>query len=153
MTIERGVAPCRIILYGESIGGAVATRLACELCASGAPPAGLFIRSTSSNLADAARLRYPYLPEKMLPSERYDAVEYIARVTCPLALLHGEQDQTIPFALGRKVFDAAPEESGAGVPKQFVALPHSDHNDVIEMDGALLERAVAEFVGRLFPPR
>jgi dienelactone hydrolase len=152
-TVGRHVAPRRIILYGESIGGAVATRLTSELCAAGTSPAGLFIRSTSSNLADAARLRYPFLPKKLLPAERYAAVDYIARVTCPVAMLHGEQDQTIPYALGRKVFDAAPEMSDNGVRKQFVDLPYSDHDDVVETDGALLQNAVDEFVTRLFPRR
>src|SRR5262245_24580292 len=149
-TVERRVAPRRIILYGESIGGAVATRLTSELCAAGTAPAGLFIRSTSSNLADAARLRYPFLPKRLLPAERYAAVEYIARVTCPLMMLHGAQDQTIPYELGRKVFDAAPEQSAGGFCKEFVDLPHSDHDDVVETDGALLERAMEEFVRRLF---
>jgi dipeptidyl aminopeptidase/acylaminoacyl peptidase len=152
-TLERRIAPGRIILYGESIGGAVATRLTSELCAAGTSPAGLFIRSTSSNLADAARLRYPFLPKKLLPAERYAAVEYVARVTCPLVMLHGEQDQTIPYELGRKVFDAAPNQSEGGIRKKFVDLPHSDHDGVVETDGALLERAVEEFVRRLFPPR
>src|SRR5262249_20259552 len=152
-TVERRVAPRRIILYGESIGGAVATRLTSELCAAGTCPAGLFIRSTSSNLADAARLRYPFLPKKFLPVERYAAVEHIARVTCPLVMLHGRQDQTIPYELGRKVFDAAPDQSEGGVRKTFVDLPDSDHNGVVETDRALLERAVEEFVRRLFPPR
>jgi hypothetical protein len=150
-TVDRRVAPGRIILYGESIGGAVATRLTSELCAGGTAPAGLFIRSTSSNLADAARLRYPFLPKKLLPVERYAAVEHIVHVTCPLVMLHGEQDQTIPYQLGRKVFDAAPDQSEGGVRKKFVDLPHSDHNDVVETDGALLEGAVKEFVRRLFP--
>jgi fermentation-respiration switch protein FrsA (DUF1100 family) len=150
-TVDRRIAPRRIILYGESIGGAVATRLTSELCAAGASPAGLFIRSTSSNLADAARLRYPFLPKKLLPVERYAAVEYISRVSCPLVMLHGQQDQTIPYELGRKVFDAAPGQSDGGIAKTFVDLPHSDHNDIVETDGALLERAVEEFVRRLFP--
>ncbi len=153
VTVDRRVAPRRIILYGESIGGAVATRLASELCTVSDSPAGLFIRSTTSNLADTARFRYPFLPEKMLPAERYDAVDSITRVTCPIVMLHGEQDQTIPHALGRKVFDAAPETSGGGIPKQFVDLPHSDHNGVVETDGELLKNAVDEFVRRLFPRR
>jgi uncharacterized protein len=150
-TSERRVAHRRILLYGESIGGAVATRLASEMSIANTPPAGLFIRSTSSNLADAARHRYPLLPARLLPTERYAAVEHIVRVTSPILMLHGAQDETIPQALGRKVFDAAPEKSADGTPKQFVDLPQSGHNDVVETDGELLQSALREFVERLFP--
>jgi uncharacterized protein len=150
-TSERRVTNRRILLYGESIGGAVATRLASEMSIANTPPAGLFIRSTSSDLADAARLRYPLLPARLLPTERYAAVEYILHVTSPILMLHGAQDETIPFALGCKVFDAAPARSADGTPKRFVNLPHSGHNDVVETDGELLESALREFVERLFP--
>jgi fermentation-respiration switch protein FrsA (DUF1100 family) len=152
-TSDRRVPHDRILLYGESIGGAVATRLASEISIANSPPAGLFIRSTSSNLADAARLRYPLLPERMLPTERYAAVEHIANVTSPILMLHGALDETIPYALGRKVFDAAPATSADGTPKRFVDLPHSGHNDVVETDGELLQSALREFVERLFPDR
>jgi hypothetical protein len=145
-TGERQVAPDRIILYGESLGGAVATRLAAEKCAAGSAPAGLVLRSTFSSLADVARHHYPVLPIKMLMVERYDSVQQIANVTCPILTLHGSPDTIVPYALGRKLFDAAPQSAADGTVKQFIDLPHSDHNDVLEADGEALQAAVIRIV-------
>jgi fermentation-respiration switch protein FrsA (DUF1100 family) len=147
-TGERHVAAGRIVLYGESLGGAVATRLAAELCSEGAPPAGLVLRSTFSTLPDVARYHYPLLPLKLLLAERYDSVARISEVTCPILMLHGQQDTVVPYLLGRKLFAAAPEESTAGIAKQFVDLPHADHNDVLETEGDLMQDAVSRFVAR-----
>jgi hypothetical protein len=148
-TGDRHVPANRIVLYGESLGGAVATRLAAEMCAAGTPPAGLILRSTFSSLADVARYHYPILPIKMLLAERYASVERIPQVTCPILILHGEHDTIVPYLLGRKLFAAAPEKSASGVPKQFVDLPHADHNDVIETEGERMQNAISEFVARV----
>jgi fermentation-respiration switch protein FrsA (DUF1100 family) len=146
---ERHVAARRIILYGESLGGAVATRLAADLCAEGAIPAGLVLRSTFSSLADVARYHYPMLPIKMLLVERYASTEQIPRVTCPILVLHGPQDTIVPYLLGRKLFAAAPVESASGIPKQIVDLPHADHNDVLETEGELMRDTLGKFVARI----
>jgi fermentation-respiration switch protein FrsA (DUF1100 family) len=148
-TGERHVAAGRIVLYGESLGGAVATRLAAEVCAAGTPPAGLILRSTFSTLGDVARYHYPMLPIKLLLTERYDSVARIAEVTCPILMLHGQQDSIVPYLLGRKLLAAAPEESAGGVPKQFVELPQADHNDVLETEGELMQDAVTRFVSQI----
>ena len=148
-TLERHVAPERIVLYGESLGGAVATRLAAELCSAGTPPAGLVLRSTFSTLADVAQHHYPVLPIKMLLQERYASVERIPHVTCPILALHGTHDTIVPYALGRKLFAAAPEKAANGALKQFVDLPHADHNDVLEADGEILQTAVSEFLSHV----
>jgi fermentation-respiration switch protein FrsA (DUF1100 family) len=58
-----------------------------------------------------------------LVADRLDSVARIKQYDGPLLQMHGEADQTVPFALGRKLFDAAQE------PKTFVALPGQDHND------------------------
>ena len=145
-TDERHVAPGRIILYGESLGGAVATRRAAEVCAAGTPPAGLILRSTFSTLADVARHHYSFLPIKLLMVEQYDSVEQIAKVTCPILMLHGTRDTIVPCALGRKVFEAAPSKAADGTAREFIDLPHSDHNDVLEADGEVLQEAVARFL-------
>jgi hypothetical protein len=148
-TDERHVAPGRIILYGESLGGAVATRLAAEMCMAGTPPAGLVLRSTFSSLMDVARHHYPFLPIKMLMVERYDSIGEIAKVTCPVLILHGTRDTIVPYALGRRLFEAAPQTAADGAPKAFVDLPHSDHNDVLEADGDILQEAVSRFVEKV----
>jgi fermentation-respiration switch protein FrsA (DUF1100 family) len=148
-TEERQVAPGRIILYGESLGGAVATRLAAEVCAAGSVPAGLILRSTFSTLADVARYHYPVLPVKLLMVERYASTEQISKVTCPILMLHGPQDTIVPYLLARKLFAAAPEKSTGGVPKQFIDLPHADHNDVVETEGELMRETIRKFVIRV----
>ncbi|MBI3865149.1 MAG: alpha/beta hydrolase [Planctomycetia bacterium] len=145
-TEQRHVARERIILYGESLGGAVATRLAAELCREGTPPGGLVLRSTFTALADVARHHYPLLPIKLLLEERYASIEQIPNVTCPILMLHGQRDSIVPFALGRKLFDAAPDKSANGARKHFAELLHADHNDVLETDQEILEKAVREFV-------
>jgi hypothetical protein len=148
-TEERQVAPTRIVLYGESLGGAVAARLAAEVSAAGTPPAGLVLRSTFSSLADVGRHHYPFVPIKMLMVERYDSVGQIAKVTCPILVLHGTRDTIVPYALGRKLFEAAPAASTDGTSKTFVPLSHSDHNDVLESDTELLQEAVMQFLDRV----
>ena len=145
-TKERGVAPQRILLYGESLGGAVATRLASDVCAAGTPPAGLILRSTFSTLGDVARYHYPIVPIKLLLTERYDSVGRISQVTCRILMLHGPQDTIVPYLLARKLFAAAPEESAGGIPKQFVDLPHADHNDVLETEAETMQSAICKFV-------
>jgi fermentation-respiration switch protein FrsA (DUF1100 family) len=147
-TFERRVAPARIFLYGESLGGAVAVQLAASLCGAGTSPAGIILRSTFSSLADVARHHYPIVPIGLLLSERYDSVEKIRKVTCPILMLHGQRDTIVPYELARKLFAAAPERSADGSPKQFVDLPHSDHNDVLDADSDLVASAVGGFINR-----
>src|SRR5262249_2519814 len=148
-TDERHVVPGRIILYGESLGGAVAARLAAEMCAAGRPPAALILRSTFSTLADVARHHYSFLPINMLMVERYASIEQIPKVTCPILMLHGRRDTIVPYALGRKLFEAAPPNAADGTAREFVDLPHADHNDMLETDGEIPGEAVADFITRL----
>jgi hypothetical protein len=149
---ERHVEPGSIVICGESLGGGVATRLAAELCACNTPPAGLVLRSTFSRLTDAAAIHFPWLPVRWLLVDRFSSVERIPQVTCPILILHGLRDTIVPYELGRKLFDAAPEKSAAGAAKRFVDLPNSDHNDVLEVDGALVKKALRELI-RSIPER
>ncbi|NLF69756.1 MAG: alpha/beta hydrolase [Candidatus Anammoximicrobium sp.] len=145
----RRIPPRRLILFGESLGGGVAVRLAAEQCAAGTPPGGLVLRATFSSLADAAAYHYPWLPVRWLLVDRYESARRMPQVSCPLLHLHGLRDSIIPVGLGRKLFAAAPPQSAHGIPKRFVELPAADHNDILAVAGAEVEAAVAQFLKHL----
>jgi pimeloyl-ACP methyl ester carboxylesterase len=126
----RGVAPGRIVAFGESLGAAVSVRLATER-----PCAGLVLVSPFTRLADVARVHYG--PLGVLAGTRFDTVARIGRVRGPLLVAHGDRDEIVPFALGVRLFEAAPE------PKRFLRLEGAAHNDVFDHP-ALLD-AIARF--------
>jgi uncharacterized protein len=138
----------RIVICGESLGGGVATRLAADLCESGSPPGGLFLQATFSSLVDAGAHHYPWLPVSWALRDRFDSLFRIAKVSCPIAMVHGRKDGIVPFEQGRKLFDAAPTESSSGVPKSFVELPDAGHNDIMDPDVGTIP-LYAEALGRM----
>ena len=130
LTQELGVPPQRIVIYGESLGGGVATRLASELCQEGIEPGGLIIQSTFSSLVTVAQSHFPVVPVSLLLVDRYPSDRRIKEVTCPILQIHGQQDTIVPFGIGQKLFDAALETSSQGIAKQQIFMPQTDHNDV-----------------------
>ena len=147
---RRGTSlPDRVLLYGESLGGGVAVRLAAELAQAGTPPAGLILRSTFSSLVDVGAYHYPWLPVRLVMVDRYPSSDRIPAVTCPVLQLHGEQDTIVPLVMARRLFEAAPAQSAGGTAKQFVILPLADHNDVLPVAEPQLHRAVAGFLDGL----
>lgn len=148
-TAEKHVRPEQIILFGESIGGGVATRLAAELCRAGTPPAGLILRSTFSSLTDQAAFLYPWLPVRLVLLDRYPSIERIGDVNCPILILHGRLDSIVPYNLGERLFDAAPATSAAGISKRMVELPSANHNDVLATEAPAFRAAVREFLTQI----
>jgi fermentation-respiration switch protein FrsA (DUF1100 family) len=147
-TRRRGIAAARLILFGESLGGAVAVRLAAERCDAGTPPGGLVLRATFSSLVDVAAYHYPWLPVRLVLVDRYPAVDRIGRVSCPILQIHGLRDQIVPIRLGRELHRAAPATSSGGVPKQMVELPAADHNDILLVAQDAVSRAIDAFLQR-----
>ncbi len=125
-----GVAADRLILFGESLGCAVAVRLAADLCRGGESPAGLLLRAPFSSMTDTGRHHYPWLPVSWLLVDRYESIDHIGDVTCPLTIVHGAEDRLIPVRLSRKLFAAAPSHSATGVERRFVELPGVGHNAI-----------------------
>ncbi|WP_157605890.1 alpha/beta hydrolase [Schlesneria paludicola] len=130
LTEKLGVSPGRIVIYGESLGGGVATRLASELCQGGMIPAGLIVQSTFDSLVAAAQFHFPYLPVSWLLIDRFPSATRITQVTCPVLSIHGSRDSIVPFVNGQRLFAAAPPMSNSGVTKKMLTLPNTDHNDV-----------------------
>jgi fermentation-respiration switch protein FrsA (DUF1100 family) len=112
------VDPERVIYFGESLGAAVALRLATER-----PPAALVLRSPFASLAEVGRLHYPVLPVSLLLRDRYDSAALAGRLTAPLLVVAGGRDRIVPAGHSRRLFAAAPE------PKRLVVLDGAGHND------------------------
>ncbi len=146
VTQTRHVPPERIILYGESLGGGVATRLAEELCSAGTPPGGLILRSTFTSMIDAAGYHYPFLPVSLILKDRYRSDRRIPQMTAPLLMLHGTLDSVVPIKLGEQLFALAPAKSATGIAKTFVELKRADHNDLVLAEPAGFQDGVAKFL-------
>lgn len=113
-----GVPRADIIVYGESLGSGVAVKVAAEK-----KPASLVLDAPYTSLVDVAAYHYPWLPVRPMLRERYDSAAKIADVQCPLLIVHGARDATIPVAMGRELFAKANE------PKTFVEFPAAGHAD------------------------
>jgi uncharacterized protein len=149
VTGTRSVSADRVLIYGESLGGGVATRLAAELCQAKTPPGGLILCSTFSSMVDAASYHYPWLPVRLVLKDRYPSEKRIGHVTVPLLMLHGQKDVVVPYALGQRLFLNAPAKSDSGIPKTFVELPRANHNDIILTDQKRYEEGLEKFVRSL----
>lgn len=131
---ERGFGQEEIILFGRSLGGAVAAELAAEI-----QPGGLILESTFSSAKDVANAVFPVLSRLIFLRYDFDTATHVRRVACPVLVLHSPDDEIIPFRLGEKVFQAAKE------PKSFVKM-RGDHNSGILMSQPDYERALGVFV-------
>jgi fermentation-respiration switch protein FrsA (DUF1100 family) len=113
-----GVAAEDIIVYGESLGSGIAVQIAAEK-----PVGGIILDAPYTSLVDVAETVYPYLPARLLMTDRYETLTYIGRVTAPLLILQGERDEIVPISMGRAVFAAANE------PKTMKTFPEAGHSD------------------------
>jgi uncharacterized protein len=113
-----GVKPADIILYGESLGTGVAIQVGLEK-----PAAGIILDAPYTAIVDRAGEVYPWLPVSLLLKDRYESRRHIAGLHLPLFILHGEADQVIPVAMGRRLFALANE------PKEILTLPGAGHNN------------------------
>jgi hypothetical protein len=151
LTQNRQIPADRIVIYGESLGGGVAVRLASDLCRERTPPAGLVLCGTFSSLVDAAQYHYPLLPAALLVKDRFDSAGAMPEMTAPLLMIHGLRDDVVPLDLGRKLFAAAPEQSSKGIAKTLIVLPNAGHNDVIETSGVFFQQALSAFLEKVRP--
>lgn len=148
-TVTRQVPPHKILLFGESLGGGVAVRLAADRCDRGERPGGLILRATFPSLVAVAGWHYPWLPVQWAMQERYPSVERIPRVTCPVLHFHGTRDSIVPEKMGRQLFAAAPAQSTNGVEKRYVDLPGVDHNDILETAGGRVREVLRSWLAEL----
>lgn len=98
----RGIEPRSLVLFGMSLGGAVAVRLAAERQCG-----GLVVQGTFTSVPDLAAGRYPYLPVRLFVRTQMNSLEHIRRVDAPLVVVHSEDDEHIPVDHARRLVAAA----------------------------------------------
>jgi alpha-beta hydrolase superfamily lysophospholipase len=134
---ERGAAPRRSVIYGQSLGTTVAIELSLRReCAA------LIVESGLSSASDMGAAAFPWLPRWLhsLSKNRFESVRKIANVKCPVFISHGTADNVIPVEQGRRLFAAAPE------PKRLMIVEGGGHNLVGSGNVAYLD-SVAKFIG------
>jgi fermentation-respiration switch protein FrsA (DUF1100 family) len=127
----------RIVLFGQSLGAAVATEIAVR--ESGLT---LILEEPFTSIRDMARIAAPWLPIGALLRIKYDNLEKIKKVQAPILVLHGDLDDVVPFDQGKRLFAAAPE------PKEFYTIQGSGHNDTYIVGGEDYFKALRDFIER-----
>ena len=131
---ERQVSPDEIIVFGRSLGAAVAAWLA-----QSHTPRALILESTFTSLPHIAARLYPYLPVRLLLRFEYNTAEYLGRVSCPVLIVHSRDDEIMPFSHGRQLFEMANE------PKEFLEITGT-HNEGFITSGKHYEEGLNAFI-------
>ncbi len=129
LTKQKEISPDDIIIFGKSLGGAVATQLATKVKTK-----ALIIESAFTSYIDVGKKFYPYMPIKWFARFDYNTLDYIKKVHCPVMIIHSRNDEIIPFEFGLELYDAANE------PKEFVEI-FGSHNDGFLVSGEIYKKS------------
>lgn len=125
----------RIVLFGESLGTAVAVALA-----AGHEVAAVILDAPFTSAADVGAAAYPFVPVRWAMRDQFHSDQRIGRVSAPLLVLHGEADRIVPIHFGEKLFALARE------PKRFVRFPQGGH---VNLDDFGAAKVIKEFLAGL----
>jgi len=139
LTRTRKIDPDKIVIFGRSLGAAVAAWLAVEKHS-----AGLIIESAFTSVPDRGAELYKFLPVRFLARINYDTLGRIGKLRCPLLVIHSRDDEIIPYHHGEKLFEAAKE------PKRFQEIS-GGHNDGFITSGSVYKDALSQFLSEAIP--
>lgn len=132
---EYRATPSSVVVYGCSLGGAVALELL-----SHSPAACLITESAFTNSHDMARFLYPYLPVRQILPCRFNNESRIQELLTPKLLIHGEADLRVPVRMAHTLFERAKQ------PKELVLIKEADHIDCLARGGAELQSTIGSFI-------
>lgn len=140
LTQTRGIPTAKIVVFGRSLGGAVAVWLAGH-----SAPAALILESTFTSVRDMASRYYPYLPVSVLLRNRYPTLDRIGALRLPTLVVHSHDDEIIPYEFGQRLYAALRG------PREFLSL-HGGHNDAFLTDQTRYRDGLAGFLRRHVVP-
>jgi fermentation-respiration switch protein FrsA (DUF1100 family) len=127
--------PGLIVLFGRSLGTALATAVAAEQRCL-----GVILESAFTSTDDVMRMYFPFLPALPAGTVKYDTIDLIEKVTVPKLIIHGEHDEIIPLWMGERLYEAAPP------PKEFYLIRDATHNDTYLVGGEDYFIKLKEFI-------
>ena len=132
---KKAISPSKIIIWGRSLGAAIAAKIATEHPGAKA----LVLDSPFSNIKQVGSYHYPYLPISLLAKYSMDNIAAVKKLHMPIVVSHSTDDEIIPFSLGKKVFNVANQ------PKLFIQL-EGGHNDGFDRSFVKYTTQLADFL-------
>lgn len=134
LTQEHGYKAEQIVLFGRSLGAAIAAQLAAQQT-----PRALIIESAFTSVPKMAAELYPFLPARWLSRYDYATESYLSEVGCPILVVHSRDDEIIPFHHGESLYAAA------NSPKQFLEI-RGGHNEGFLLSEVAYRKGLAVFL-------
>lgn len=131
---NRNFTADQVIIFGRSLGGAVATQLASQV-----QPRGVILESSFSSARDMAQHTFPLLSHLLYLRYDFNSLKRMPDISAPLLVLHSPQDEIIPYASAEKLFKAARQ------PKTFIQL-QGDHNNGFYLSQPMYQQALADWL-------
>jgi uncharacterized protein len=138
LTEQKHFSPHDIIIYGHSLGGAVAI----DLAAKHPDAAALIAESSFTSIRAMSMLDKHYLvfPIFLILNQRFDSIDKVGRLRMPVLFIHGSADEVVPTWMGQALYQAAPQ------PKHLLIVPGGHHMDSAEIGGKQYLDEVRDFV-------
>jgi uncharacterized protein len=145
LTQVRGFSPQQIVIYGESLGGAIALDLAVRHPEAG----GLIMQSTFTSMSETVKRMgyFGIFPIDLLLTQRFDSISKVRRLSVPVLFLHGMKDTVVPFDMSQRLYKAA------SAPKQILLIPKAGHFGIYGRGRYSYLRAIEKFVNTIDSPR
>lgn len=137
---EKGVLPQRLVVYGHSLGGAIAVELACRVTSL----AGLVVEGSFTSMGDMAALSVynTYFPVRQMLTQRFESLAKVPALTLPTLYIHGLADASVPATMGQALYQATP------APSDLWLVPQADHNDLAATAGGEFDQRLRQFIQR-----
>jgi uncharacterized protein len=135
---ERKIAPQDILIYGHSLGGAIAIDLAIHNPGA----SGLIVQSSFTSTLEMARRNWwtAVFPVDILMTQQFDSIRRVPDLKLPTLYIHGNSDELIPFHMSQRLYDATRSS------KYLKLFPGAGHNNVAQVGGATYSQAIQTFI-------
>lgn len=139
LVTQRHVAPHSVVVYGESLGSAIAADLATKVDVG-----GLILEEAFTSIGDVGQKMFPFFPVRWLVRNKYDTLSKMRHIKVPLLIFHSRDDELFSMRHARRLLAAAND------PKQLVEL-RGRHNDAFLVSAAIYHAAMQQFFASLKP--